>query len=93
VEKEEGRQGFAGDVIAEIETDKATMEWESPEGRNAHRDLRRRRRKVNVGDKIAFIGSEGEAAPKKKREGRNRRRRKKARRKERAGGDGGTGAR
>ena len=29
--KKKGDKVSAGDVIAEIETDKATMEWESPE--------------------------------------------------------------
>lgn len=55
----------AGDVIADIETDKATMEWESaedgalieiyvPEGGHAA-----------VGERIAFIQGKGEDAPQK----------------------------
>jgi pyruvate/2-oxoglutarate dehydrogenase complex dihydrolipoamide acyltransferase (E2) component len=31
VEEKEGRPGLGGEVLAEIETDKATMEWEIPE--------------------------------------------------------------
>src|SRR5262250_2787474 len=53
--KKKGDKVSSGEVIAEIETDKATMEWESPEDGG----------KVNVGDKIAFIGGAGEEAPKK----------------------------
>src|SRR5437667_4085093 len=53
----------AGDVIAEIETDKATMEWESPEDGTLTEIYVEEGGKVNVGEKIAFIGGEGEAAP------------------------------
>jgi len=67
--KKKGDNVSAGEVLADIETDKATMEWESPEDWNACRDLCRRRRKVNVGDKIAFIGGEGEEAPKEEEKG------------------------
>jgi pyruvate dehydrogenase E2 component (dihydrolipoamide acetyltransferase) len=31
MEEKKGDQVSAGEVLAEIETDKATMEWESPE--------------------------------------------------------------
>jgi pyruvate dehydrogenase E2 component (dihydrolipoamide acetyltransferase) len=51
-------------VIAEIETDKATMEWESPEDGMLTEIYVQEGGKVNVGDKIAFIGEEGEEAPK-----------------------------
>src|SRR5471030_221943 len=61
--KKKGDKVSAGDVIAEIETDKATMEWESPEDGTLTEIYVEEGGKVNVGDKIAFIGSEGEAAP------------------------------
>src|ERR1700686_54368 len=61
--KKKGDKVAAGDVIAEIETDKATMEWESPEDGTLTEIYVEEGGKVNVGDKIAFIGSEGEAAP------------------------------
>src|SRR6266851_3466340 len=63
--KKTGDKVSAGDVIAEIETDKATMEWESPEDGTLTEIYVEEGGKVNVGDKIAFIGGEGEAAPKK----------------------------
>ena len=61
--KKKGDKVSAGDVIAEIETDKATMEWESPEDGTLTEIYVEEGGKVNVGEKIAFIGSEGEAAP------------------------------
>jgi pyruvate dehydrogenase E2 component (dihydrolipoamide acetyltransferase) len=61
--KKKGDKVAAGDVIAEIETDKATMEWESPEDGTLTEIYVEEGGKVNVGDKIAFIGGEGEAAP------------------------------
>jgi pyruvate dehydrogenase E2 component (dihydrolipoamide acetyltransferase) len=63
--KKKGDKVSTGDVIAEIETDKATMEWESPEDGTLTEIYVEEGGRVNVGDKIAFIGSEGEAAPKK----------------------------
>jgi len=63
--KKKGDKVAAGDVIAEIETDKATMEWESPEDGTLTEIYVEEGGKVNVGEKIAFIGSEGEAAPNK----------------------------
>jgi pyruvate dehydrogenase E2 component (dihydrolipoamide acetyltransferase) len=63
--KKKGDKVSAGDVIAEIETDKATMEWESPEDGTLTEIYVQEGGKVNVGDKIAFIGGEGEQAPKK----------------------------
>jgi pyruvate/2-oxoglutarate dehydrogenase complex dihydrolipoamide acyltransferase (E2) component len=62
--KKKGDKVSAGDVIAEIETDKATMEWESPEDGTLTEIYVEEGGKVNVGDKIAFIGGEGEEAPK-----------------------------
>jgi pyruvate dehydrogenase E2 component (dihydrolipoamide acetyltransferase) len=61
--KKKGDKVSAGDVIAEIETDKATMEWESPEDGTLTEIYVEEGGKVNVGDKIAFIGGEGEAPP------------------------------
>ena len=62
--KKKGDQVSAGEVLAEIETDKATMEWESPEDGTVTEIYVEEGGKVNVGDKIAFIGGEGEEAPK-----------------------------
>jgi pyruvate dehydrogenase E2 component (dihydrolipoamide acetyltransferase) len=62
--KKKGDQVSAGEVLAEIETDKATMEWESPEDGTLTEIYVEAGGKVNVGDKIAFISSEGEEAPK-----------------------------
>ena len=63
--KKKGDQVSAGEVLAEIETDKATMEWESPEDGMLTDIYVQEGGKVNVGDKIAFIRSEGEEAPKR----------------------------
>jgi len=63
--KKKGDKVSAGEVIAEIETDKATMEWESPEDGTLTEIYVEEGGKVNVGGKIAFIGGEGEEAPKK----------------------------
>jgi pyruvate dehydrogenase E2 component (dihydrolipoamide acetyltransferase) len=64
--KKKGDQVSAGEVLAEIETDKATMEWESPEDGTLTEVYVQEGGKVNVGDKIAFIAGEGEEAPKEK---------------------------
>jgi pyruvate dehydrogenase E2 component (dihydrolipoamide acetyltransferase) len=61
--KKKGDKVSAGDVIAEIETDKATMEWESPEDGTLTEIFVEEGGKVNVGEKIAFIGAEGETVP------------------------------
>jgi pyruvate dehydrogenase E2 component (dihydrolipoamide acetyltransferase) len=63
--KKKGDQVSTGEVLAEIETDKATMEWESPEDGTLAEIYVEEGGKVNVGDKIAFIGGEGETAPRK----------------------------
>jgi pyruvate dehydrogenase E2 component (dihydrolipoamide acetyltransferase) len=60
--KKKGDKVSTGEVLAEIETDKATMEWESPEDGTLTEIFIEEGGKVNVGDKIAFIGEEGEAA-------------------------------
>jgi pyruvate dehydrogenase E2 component (dihydrolipoamide acetyltransferase) len=62
--KNKGDHVSAGEVLAEIETDKATMEWESPEDGTLTEIYVQEGGKVNIGDKIAFIGGEGEEAPK-----------------------------
>ena len=62
--KKKGDKVSAGEVLAEIETDKATMEWESPEDGTLSEIYVEEGGKVNVGDKIAFIGGEVEEAPK-----------------------------
>jgi pyruvate dehydrogenase E2 component (dihydrolipoamide acetyltransferase) len=62
--KKKGDQVSAGEVLAEIETDKATMEWESPEDGTLTQIYVEEGGKVNVGDRIAFIGGDGEEAPK-----------------------------
>jgi pyruvate dehydrogenase E2 component (dihydrolipoamide acetyltransferase) len=62
--KKKGDKVSTGEVLAEIETDKATMEWESPEDGTLTEIYIEEGGKVNVGDRIAFIGSEGETAPK-----------------------------
>jgi pyruvate dehydrogenase E2 component (dihydrolipoamide acetyltransferase) len=62
--KKKGDKVSAGEVIAEIETDKATMEWESPEDGTLTEIYVQEGGKVEVGEKIAFIGGEGETAPK-----------------------------
>src|SRR5712691_5019613 len=66
--KKKGDKVSAGDVIAEIETDKATMEWEAPEDGTLTEIYVEEGGKVNVGDRIAFIGGEREEAPKEKEE-------------------------
>jgi pyruvate dehydrogenase E2 component (dihydrolipoamide acetyltransferase) len=58
-----GDKVIAGEVLAEIETDKATMEWEASEDGVLKEIYIQEGGKVNVGDRIAFIGGEGEEAP------------------------------
>ena len=62
--KKKGDQVSTGEVLAEIETDKATMEWESPEDGTLTEIYVQEGGKVNVGDRIAFIGGEDEETPK-----------------------------
>src|SRR5947207_3143306 len=64
--KKKGDAVSAGEVLAEIETDKATMEWESPEDGTLSEIYVEEGGKVNVGHKIAFIGGEGEEVPDEK---------------------------
>ncbi len=63
--KKVGDQVNAGEILAEIETDKATMEWESTEDGVLKKIYVEEGGKVNVGDRIAFIGGEGEEAEEK----------------------------
>jgi pyruvate dehydrogenase E2 component (dihydrolipoamide acetyltransferase) len=63
--KKKGDKVKAGEIIAEIETDKATMEWESPEDGTLTDIYVEEGGKVSVGDKIAFIGEPGEASAEK----------------------------
>src|SRR5439155_23903308 len=63
--KKKGDKVSAGEVIAEIETDKATMEGESPEDGTLTEIYVEEGGKVNVGDKIAFIGGDGDEVQKK----------------------------
>jgi pyruvate dehydrogenase E2 component (dihydrolipoyllysine-residue acetyltransferase) len=72
--KKKGDQVSAGEVLAEIETDKATMEWESPEDGTLTEIYVQEGGKVNVGDKIAFIGGESEEAPKEEEKERDKER-------------------
>src|SRR3954452_5539279 len=64
--KKKGDKVTTGEVIAEIETDKATMEWESPEDGTLTQIYVDEGGKVEVGEKIACIGAEGEATPQEK---------------------------
>ena len=61
--KKIGDEVAAGEVLAEIETDKATMEWEATDDGVLKKIYVEEGGKVNVGDRIAFIGEEGEEAP------------------------------
>jgi pyruvate dehydrogenase E2 component (dihydrolipoamide acetyltransferase) len=70
--KKKGDQVSAGEVLAEIETDKATMEWESPEDGTLTEIYVQEGGKVNVGDRIAFIGGEGEETPKEEVKGKEK---------------------
>src|SRR3954463_9198467 len=63
--KKKGDKVTAGEVLAEIETDKATMEWESPEDGILTEIFVEEGGKVDVGKKLAFIGGEGKAEPRK----------------------------
>src|SRR5215468_966507 len=64
--KKKGDKVSTGEIIAEIETDKATMEWESPEDGTLTEIYVEEGGKVNVGDRIAYIGEPGEKAPEAK---------------------------
>jgi pyruvate dehydrogenase E2 component (dihydrolipoamide acetyltransferase) len=61
--KKKGDNVSAGDVLAEIETDKATMEWESSDDGVLTEIYIDEGGKVSVGDRIALILGKGEAPP------------------------------
>ena len=61
--KQKGDKVSSGDVIAEVETDKATMEMEAFEDGVLSEIYVQEGTKVAVGEKIAAIQSKGEAAP------------------------------
>lgn len=61
--KKEGDKVSAGDVLAEVETDKATMEMESFDDGTLHQFLVTEGAKVPIGGKIAVLLGKGEAAP------------------------------
>ncbi|MBA3650153.1 MAG: pyruvate dehydrogenase complex dihydrolipoamide acetyltransferase [Chthoniobacterales bacterium] len=61
--KKIGDQVTAGEVLAEIETDKATMEWEASDDGVLKEIYVEEGGKVNVGDRIAFVGGDDEEAP------------------------------
>src|SRR3954447_16329404 len=58
--KKIGDKVTAGEVLAEIETDKATMEWEATDDGVLKAIYVEEGGKVNVGDRIAFVAGEGE---------------------------------
>src|SRR5437763_14239097 len=62
--EKKGDKVSAGDIIAEIETDKATVEWESPADGTLTEIYVEEGGKVEVGQRIAVVGEEGAAAPK-----------------------------
>jgi pyruvate dehydrogenase E2 component (dihydrolipoamide acetyltransferase) len=61
--KKVGDKVATGDVVAEIETDKATMEMESFEDGTLHELLVQVGQKVPIGSRIAVLLAKGEAAP------------------------------
>ena len=61
--KQEGEKVEAGDAIAEVETDKATMEMEAFDDGILHRHLAAPGEKVAIGGRIALLLQKGEKAP------------------------------
>jgi pyruvate dehydrogenase E2 component (dihydrolipoamide acetyltransferase) len=61
--KNEGDQVEAGDVLAEVETDKATMEMEAFDDGILHKHLVTPGTKVAVGNPLAILVQKGEAPP------------------------------
>ena len=61
--KKIGDKVSSGEVLAEIETDKATMEWEATDDGILKEIYVQEGGKVNVGDRIAFIAGDSEEAP------------------------------
>jgi len=58
--KNEGEAVDPGDVLAEIETDKAVLEWEAPQGGTLLKCLAGPGRLVPVGGPLAIMGNAGE---------------------------------
>ena len=58
-----GRAGTRGDIIAEIETDKATVELEAFESGTLLKQLWLKAKTVPVGEVIAILGDASEAVP------------------------------
>src|SRR5437762_688114 len=61
--KKKGDKVASGEVLAEIETDKATMEWESSDDGVLTEIYVEEGGKVSVGDRIALLLGKGETAP------------------------------
>ena len=61
--KSEGEEVSVGDPIAEIETDKVTMELEAEDSGTLAQLIAQEGQDVPVGEAIAFIAGEGEEAP------------------------------
>jgi pyruvate dehydrogenase E2 component (dihydrolipoamide acetyltransferase) len=61
--KSVGDKVQAGDIVAEVETDKATMEMEAFDDGTIHELLAKVGEKVPVGGRIAMLLSKGEAPP------------------------------
>jgi len=61
--KKEGEKVATGDILAEVETDKATMEMEAFDDGILHQHLVKEGTKVPVGGKLAVLLGKGEAAP------------------------------
>ncbi len=61
--KKEGDKVRVGDVIAEVETDKATMEMEAFDDGILHRFLVKEGEKVPIGSRLALLLAKGEQPP------------------------------
>ncbi len=61
--KSEGDQVEIGDIVAEVETDKATMEMEAFEDGKLSKQLVQVGQKVPIGTRLALLLAEGETAP------------------------------
>ena len=61
--KKEGDKVETGDVIADVETDKATMEMEAFDDGILHKFFVAEGAKVPIGDKVALLLEKGEAPP------------------------------
>jgi len=56
----EGTEFSSGDVLCEVETDKASMDYEAPQSASLLKILLQAGETANVGDPIAVIGQKGE---------------------------------